>query len=376
VRKVTLVVILLFISLCTTGCWDQLLLKDVEIMALVGFDNSDNNLMEITTVPFLLKEKDREKPKTEIYSAKAETVSLGFAKINAETSKLFTSSKIRIIILGEDFVKTPFRQQFDTLIRDPSSAVDASVVVVKGKAKDFIRQAAKKNPDIGNALTEHIKSQHESGIFLNVFLQHVIQRLTDPGESTILPNIAYQNGHPVVIGTAMLHLNTVTGHLNRLQSAVLMLSSEPKANGANITLPIVHKKMESRLEKSKSFLSFRIRGKRVKFKYHINPLFPSQIQVDVYSKVVASLREYTPGELNSDEKLAKVEKIVTDELNKRSKVVYQKMQQANCDFFGIGRHLIAYYPEIWRKINWNKTYPTIKIVPHIKVELNNTGVIY
>lgn len=52
----------------------------------------------------------------------------------------------------------------------------------------------------------------------------------------------------------------------------------------------------------------------------------------------------------------KLNKELSKQLTKEAKRITKKLQKANCDAFGIGRHLIAYHPDLWKKKNWNEDY--------------------
>ncbi|MZE36659.1 Ger(x)C family spore germination protein, partial [Bacillus anthracis] len=49
--------------------------------------------------------------------------------------------------------------------------------------------------------------------------------------------------------------------------------------------------------------------------------------------------------------------------------------KANCDAFGIGRHLIAYHPDLWKKKKWNKDYAKVKFKPEVDVNILYSGVL-
>ncbi|MDM5237636.1 Ger(x)C family spore germination C-terminal domain-containing protein [Bacillus cereus] len=55
--------------------------------------------------------------------------------------------------------------------------------------------------------------------------------------------------------------------------------------------------------------------------------------------------------------------------------IENKLQKANCDAFGIGRHLIAYHPDLWKKKNWNKDYAKVKFKPEVEVNILYSGVL-
>ena len=64
----------------------------------------------------------------------------------------------------------------------------------------------------------------------------------------------------------------------------------------------------------------------------------------------------------------KLNKELSKQLTKEAKN-NTKTTKANCDAFGIGRHLIAYHPNLWKKKNWNKDYAKVKFKPEVEVSI-------
>ncbi len=71
----------------------------------------------------------------------------------------------------------------------------------------------------------------------------------------------------------------------------------------------------------------------------------------------------------------KLNKELSTQLTKEAKKITKKLQKANCDAFGIGRHLIAYHPDLWKKKNWNKDYAKVKFKPEVEVNILYSGVL-
>lgn len=75
------------------------------------------------------------------------------------------------------------------------------------------------------------------------------------------------------------------------------------------------------------------------------------------------------------EERKKLNEKLSKQLTKEAKQITKKLQKANCDAFGIGRNLIAYHPELWKKKNWNKDYAKVKFKPEVEVSILYSGVL-
>ncbi|MBN6189007.1 hypothetical protein JQN58_19315 [Aneurinibacillus sp. BA2021] len=53
------------------------------------------------------------------------------------------------------------------------------------------------------------------------------------------------------------------------------------------------------------------------------------------------------------------------------------MQEARCDGLGIGRQLMTFHPNIWKKQkgDWESNYQKVQFAPVIQVEITKKGII-
>ena len=73
--------------------------------------------------------------------------------------------------------------------------------------------------------------------------------------------------------------------------------------------------------------------------------------------------------------ITKAEKKVKDEIEKREKLAFTKVQRkSNADIFGFAE-LKRKYPKIWktRKDKWNEIFPEVAISFETKVKIKRTG---
>ncbi|MGR5959421.1 Ger(x)C family spore germination C-terminal domain-containing protein [Bacillus cereus] len=71
----------------------------------------------------------------------------------------------------------------------------------------------------------------------------------------------------------------------------------------------------------------------------------------------------------------KLNKELSKQLTKEAKKITRKLQKANCDAFGIGRHLIAYHPNLWKKKIGIKIMQKVKFKPEVEVSILYSGVL-
>lgn len=62
-------------------------------------------------------------------------------------------------------------------------------------------------------------------------------------------------------------------------------------------------------------------------------------------------------------------------LNGQARSVISHIQEHNSDILGIGRNYQTHYYERGKRLNWREVYPSIEIVPDIKVNISQIGIV-
>lgn len=82
--------------------------------------------------------------------------------------------------------------------------------------------------------------------------------------------------------------------------------------------------------------------------------------------------EYLKG--HADKEMDKLNKALSKSFSKEAVQVIKKLQKANCDAFGIGRHLIAFHPETWKEKDQKTYFKNVKFRTTIDVEVIQIGI--
>jgi hypothetical protein len=90
-----------------------------------------------------------------------------------------------------------------------------------------------------------------------------------------------------------------------------------------------------------------------------------------------SVLEYPEDYLSDKKVVTRLNKLLTKEMTNLVNKTLKKMQKAQCDGLGIGRQLIAFHPNVWKKQkkDWGHNYQKVHFVPEIRVEITKKGII-
>ncbi|MDT9024451.1 MULTISPECIES: Ger(x)C family spore germination protein [Rossellomorea] len=365
-KKYIIGLVLLFINLSLAGCWDQRLLKNGRLVFSSSFDMVDEDTIKATAI--IRDFKDRT-PTNVMVQGEGKTIRETRMSMDRKISGVFEPSKNRVFLLGEELAKKDIYKFLDIFYRDPNSSISAKLAVVEGSGEEILSKLNEKNVLISEFLIEILTSAEGSTGIPKQNLQTVCTIMFDEGKDFALPLIKMKDGEVELDGTAIFHKNSLTGTLSFEESTLYLLMDNQRAKRTRFVTKIDNdKKMNI-----DNYITYNVA--KSKSKLTIVSDTPDNIQVGIDTNMDVSIAEYPQDKLTDKNKLKYLNKEISKQLTEDAQKMIEKIQIANSDLFGIGRELIAYHPKTWEKINWTETYPTITIVPTIKVDIVGHGII-
>jgi len=356
-----------------SGCWDQDYLKDARLVYGSALDLTDEGKIHSTmAVREVSGGGAQVNPVDEFYSAEGETVVQLRDKLDRQMSGKYRPYKNRILLLGEDLVKRDLFAIMDFLYRDPKAALNASLAVTEGKSSDYILMGKVGKTLIAEYLKELIDSEQEKTIIPEENIQTILKEMYDPACDFGLPYIRKKDQGIEVGGIALFHGQRMTGLITvdeQVLLTLLLLMDGYQGKVAQITEK-VGSEGEMPIEQ---FIVIDVA--KAKRETIIQPDPVRKIKVQIPVKLSVSVAEYPHNQLDEEQVVMRLNGILSKKLTERAKQVIQKLQAANCDYFGIGLDVRAFHPDLWKKVSWEKDFPQIKIEPQVQVEIMGHGVI-
>lgn len=359
-----------FMATLTSGCWDVQMLKDDRIVYIVGLDlSSDGQLQSTISILDVSGSDTVKKATSEILTASGYTSRHTRDIIDREVSGRLSASKLRVILIGESLARQGIYPVLDVLYRDPRSALNARIAVVAGKAHDVINKKITGSKLIGEHFNQLIRSAERRTVVPAVNIQLICPPMLDPGDDFAVPYISNKETNPTVYGIALFNGDKITSTFNSEDSLLYLLMADKLAKNASLTLQ-VNQEENQNLEK---YLAMDIQKLNRKMKVNVQGNRSIKVTLDLNLKVTAT--EYPKDHLNDRRTLGQLNKKLSEELTRRAQAITQKMLQANHDGFGIGRRIMAYYPNTWNNLNWIEDYPKVEFDPKVTVEIVRHGII-
>jgi spore germination protein KC len=367
--------IIIFCCLFLTGCWDQLRLKDTRLVDGLGIDVNDDGKV-LATAAFSVNTQEggtagRPTSTTLLMSSTGNTLRQIRSQIDKELSGNYAPSKIRIILLGEELAKTDIYPYLDVFYRDPRNSLGAFVLISKGTANGILNLKKANEVQIPEAILDLARNAESNTIVKNETIQSLCPTLFDKGRDLGLPYIEKtKSGGINIKGIALFNAKKFSGTvLTGEDPVMLMLLNDDLKTSARFTFKVNPKEKE----KINQYVNIQITSVKRDLKLNVKGNKLESVDLSLHVRVMIS--EYPRNVLSKKSEIKRLNQEITKQLNEKAVKVVNKLQKSNCDYFGIGRRVMAFHPDVWKSIEWKKEYPSININTKIKTEIRGTGII-
>ncbi|MEB2494606.1 Ger(x)C family spore germination protein [Peribacillus frigoritolerans] len=369
---------LFMISICLlliTGCWDQNLMKDATLIQTITFDQTDEGEFSLGfSIPNIYRNsmdsgQETEAINSENLSTVANTPREGRMKLNTEIPGNLDSSKNKLVLFGEQFAKGDIYPSLDVIWRDPRSSLSAKLAVVKGKAFDTLSIQPRVESNISQNILYLIRSTETNTIIPDESIQTLASEILDPGEDIVLPLLKIgRNGTTIdVAGVALFDDRKLSGTLSQEESTLFLLLNNKQSKYARFTT-YVNGKKELNMN---NFISLNVDHIKRKLNVSVNDRGEVLVNLNLHLKVI--VEEYPIG--NVPNKVDQLNNKLSNTFTNNAEEVIKKLQEANCDAFGIGRRLIAFHHDTWKEKNKTNYFKDVKFKSKVDVEIIQHGIV-
>ncbi|MGG2026538.1 Ger(x)C family spore germination protein [Gottfriedia sp. S16(2024)] len=362
------------ISLCSilllaTGCWDTRAITEKTLVNGISFDLDQDKKIEVNALILDIIGKG-----AGVFDFQSETVDSKGISVSQASMHLqsflpgdITTSKTKILLFGEDFAKTKITHIISTFRRRTLSNLNVSVAITnKQPAKNVLKLKTVGTKPLSVILSQTIKNAEFTSIAQQIQLFNIFTYTSEEGIDFTIPVVDVTPADRVeVTGAGLMHNGSYTGRFVSSEQSplLLMMMGEYGSTGNFIT------KLSKKYEPPYNILAYNIIRPKNKLTVSTSK---DKIEVNLTVKVNVSIDGISTMKFLGEDEMWSV---INKDLNKRAQEVIKDIQLANSDVLGIGRYLKEHHPEKWRKLNWEKEYPTIKIKPKVVVTILDTGAI-
>ncbi|WP_176545140.1 Ger(x)C family spore germination protein [Bacillus sp. AFS041924] len=373
--KYKLVIITLICNLFLTSCWDQRLLKESRLVYSAGYDLAEDNNVRVTAVIKTNSQGGSDpsqvKSTNVIVNASGKTPGDAKLKVTRKVSGDFATNKTRVLLLGNELAKQDIYPIFDIVYRDPRSSLGAKVIVAKGQAEEILKLNKVEATLVSEEILNLVTTAESHTIVPIENVQTICTIMFDPGEDIMLPLIEIVDEKLIDIsGLALFNEHKYTGY-NLLddEPTLLLLFKNRMEKFARFNIEVSPKEKDVR----ERYISIQVKKNDPEMKIEVSK--DNKITVKLNLKLEVDTLEYAHDKLDSKKEIDKLNKELSKQLTKKAEKVIKTLQESNCDALGVGRQLISFHPDVWKKLDWNKDYKKITIKPKVEVRIDGSGIL-
>ncbi|MDV2683229.1 Ger(x)C family spore germination protein [Alkalihalophilus lindianensis] len=364
--------LLLFCIIIMSGCWDSHYLKDTQLIYSGAFDLEEDGQVKTTVSIPKIEVGVQQSPGARIVSAIGNTVRQSRLRIDQEVSGRLDAAKTRVIIISEDAAKTDIYSYVDVFYRDPRSPLNASIAITKGNAAPYLDLQIENQPLISEYIRDLIDAGEQATILPKTNIQFMCPILFDPGQDVILPylNIREDSQEIHANQIALFNERKMSSIIGTEESTMLLLLMNKFKRDANFTVKVTNDK-NPRLN---NYITVQVTNLDHALTVKEDP--SGKVHADVNLTLKLNAIEYPEDTFYERDTIVMLNTKLQEHFQEVANRTMQELLEANCDALGIGRELMAYHRDIWKKNeNWKEVFPNIEMHAHIKAEIVTHGVI-
>ncbi|MFJ6414619.1 Ger(x)C family spore germination protein [Terribacillus saccharophilus] len=365
-------IILISCILLLSGCWDTRQFKEVKLGITAAYDMTEDGVYTNTIlIPNVQNSAQGPgKESTQFLTATGNTPSEARTNIDRRLSSTYSPTQLDVVLFGSNLAKQDIYPYVDAYYRDPRMHLDVVPAVVKGSAEQALKVVPKSELRPSEYIEGILESEVDTTNSFESSLQAIGSELYEEGEDFALPLLQVGDGGKTVSydGLALFHKSSYTGKDIAFEHTTLfLLMKKQKGKVARITAKI----FDGKKPEPENYTTINIEDFSSKIKSR--PDKQNKVRTDIKLDLTVMIQEYPQDHLSLNE-LPKVKEKLEQALTDQANETISTIQQANSDVFGIGRSIYGHYPSYWKKLDWEKDFKEIEIVPHINVNIRSRGI--
>jgi spore germination protein KC len=372
------VAFLLIFPLLLTGCWNNRDLTEINIVAGLGLDRTEDGKVLLTVQvvePAAIQSTSSGKGKgggaqpkpVFIESYEGETVFEAVRGMLSIVDKRLFLSTAQVLILGERLSRDGIEEVLDFFQRDHEIDYSMTVLVAKGATpREILEMETDMDSIPAVYINETVENTISRGTVKKTLLIDLIKDMDGSGRQPAIGQISKAGEKEVITeGTAVFRDGRLAGWLDPYETRGYLFAID-KVKSAIVNVPADKGKIAMEIIRSKGKVNVAFENGE-----------PAMLTVKVETE--ANVGGYEgKGTLDSPDNLFILEKILGEEIKKEIMMALEKTQKEySSDIFGFGTYVCKYHPQYWKnaKKDWNDIFSKLPADIQVDAKILRTGII-
>lgn len=378
---IPVVVLLCFAILCLSGCWDNRDIANLNHVAAVGIDKTEEGRFELTvqiikTSVISAREQGSTEDATFTISRKGDTVFEAIRNLLSVVGKRPLYSHTQLLVLGESVAEDGLAEVLDFFERDHETRRRAYVLIAKDlTAGDVLRAKCSLESIPAEHIVETIETVTGLPEKVKLELVELIQLISSKGQNPLVGVIYPINQkkddlyvHDLdITGGAGFRGDRFAGWLDARQTRGYLYVVNKVESGLLVVEDPLNpeKKVSIEIKNSKSDLS-------IEFREDVPVL-------KVATKITGNIAEVQgTGDLTEPQKALELENAFAQRVHQEiSQAIEAAQKDLGSDIFGFGEVMHRKHLEYWKTVkdNWDSAFAEMPVEVKVDAAIEKPGLI-
>lgn len=352
-------IVMVLSMLLLAGCWDERLYKNSSVVTLVGIEGYVGTYKGYYAYPTSMTQV------TEIIEAEGLSPREVRTNANLKVEQTLDLSELSTILISDRTARESIFELLDIYFRDPQNPISIKIALTDGDVKPFVDLTKDLAGSAGSYYQRFIESSEDNTYFPKIDLQVVGSMLLDQTIDIALPyfQLNEDKKHAVAGGLAIFSGRSFTGTvLTSSQSLTMLLLMNKKSKAA---------RMSYLWQNDGKVNPITVDVLKVKRKWTVNEELRT---IDMSYTIDVEVEEFPHDHLYKDEIFQDVQQMIEENMQAEFEEVLRILQNQKSDTLGIGRHIRAYHPNMFKE-DWHTEFSSLLLKPKVEVKIIRTGVL-
>lgn len=365
IRAYTVCLIMLFVMLFTSGCWDSLDIDEKSIVTTVMLDCTEDEIIfyiEIANTESSASSEGEGSSGDDYIVVKSVGKDLVEARenLNVKLDQPAYLSAVRSVIMTERFAELHFIEYLHRFRANENYRKKIDTVITRDEPEELMKIAKERNESLGFKSEDIIMTLDEQGKSFKRTTMRLIENISSEHTGILLPCIGISEEEIALVGYSIVRDNKINGFLpiEETEGMVLLKTDKPiiiyrmPYKDMNLTLEVIMKKR--------------------KIKAHYDN---EQINMDINMEYKAELLygdKKEPYDFQEEDAEILGEMLRVRLIEEISAAITRSQTEFNSDYYQIDEEFRIKYPLEFDRMDWYEEYPKIQFNYNIKVKLGTS----
>jgi spore germination protein len=367
--------LLLALSLFTTGCMRTNILEQTGLILMVGYDDAGDG--KILGTSLLYQVDPRAKEKTQVISSIASS-SKGSREINnLGMSKKLVSGQLRVALYNDKLVRERgMFEMADTLSRDANVGRMLYVAVCKGKAQDLMAYRYPETSNLGTFLYQDIKQNTIGGNLPSATLHEFIRDYYETGRDPVMPMLEKEQQKITISGIALFRDDRMVGETSA-RNGYYIKTFRDGHDPASLEVKLKSKDLKPLFKGAPTKPDTTVTFTTLKQKHQIKLLDPETLTFQVRLQIRAEMLEISEQvDLSKPETETQLAAAIGRKMSTELQELLQQLIDMRSDPIGFGEiYRSSVRGQHHSRYEWHQLLSKVKLDTQVKVILVRSGVV-